>query len=94
MTKNLAEHGDKLDDKTKAEVQTALDEAKAVDAAADVETVKAKVSALSSSAMKIGQVMYQGQKGAEGQDAAASNNKEGAGAEEKAQEAEFDEKKK
>lgn len=60
--KNLTEHGDKLDEETKKEVQTAIDEAKALGSEADVETIKNKVSALSQASMKIGQAMY-GKKG-------------------------------
>ena len=40
VTKNLAEHGEKLDDETKKTVQDAIDSAKAVDSAASVETLK------------------------------------------------------
>ena len=65
VTKNLAEHGEKLDDTTKADVQSAIDDAKAVEASADVEVIKSKVTALSTAAMKIGQAMY-GKKGADG----------------------------
>ena len=46
MNKSLSEHGDKIDAAVKAEVETALSEAKAVDSSADLETLKAKVIAL------------------------------------------------
>lgn len=69
VSKNLAEHGDKIDEETKAEVQKAIDEAKALESAADVDAVKSKAAALSTASMKIGQAIY-GKKGAEG-DAAA-----------------------
>ena len=82
VTKNLAEHSDKLDDQTKADVQAALDDAKAVSSTADVEALKSKVSALSNASMKIGQAMY-GKK-----DQTASAPADG----EKADEAEFKEK--
>ena len=58
VTKNLAEHGDKLDDKTKEEVQKAIDDAKTLPSDASVDVVKAKVTELSSASMKIGQAMY------------------------------------
>ena len=35
-TKNLDEHADKLDDATKAEIKTAIDEAKALDSSTEV----------------------------------------------------------
>ena len=40
MTKNLAEHGEKLDDETKKTVQDAIDSAKTLDSSASVETLK------------------------------------------------------
>jgi molecular chaperone DnaK len=55
--KSLEEHGGKLDDATKTEVQAALDEAKAI-STEEVDTIKAAVSKLSSAALKIGQSMY------------------------------------
>ena len=58
VTKNLAEHSDKLDESTKTEVQAALDDARAVPGTADVDVLKGKVSALSTASMKIGQAMY------------------------------------
>jgi len=57
-TKTMSEHGDKLDEATKAEFQKAIDEAKAVDANADLDTLKAKISALSTASMNVGKAMY------------------------------------
>lgn len=59
MTKNLAEHSDKIDATTKEEIQKVIDDAKKLDPNSDVEALKAQSSALSNAAMKIGQVMYQ-----------------------------------
>lgn len=56
--KNLVEHGDKIDTSTKEEIQRAIDEAKKLESATDVETIKAQSLALSNAAMKIGQAMY------------------------------------
>lgn len=93
VDKNLKEHGDKLDETTKADVEKALADARAVDAEADLEGVKAKSAALSTASMKIGQAMYS-KKGGEGGDPAAAP--EGDDSEtkskEEAKEAEFDEK--
>jgi len=88
VTKSLGEHGDKLDDATKAEVQKAIDEAKALDPNADVETLKSKVTALSSAAMKIGQAMYKGTGGDAG--AAAGGDAKSTG---DAKEASYEDKK-
>ena len=57
-TKTMSEHGDKLDEATKADFQKAIDEAKAVDANADLDTLKAKISALSTASMNVGKAMY------------------------------------
>jgi molecular chaperone DnaK len=86
VTKSLAEHSEKLDEATKTEVQAAIDAAKSVDASADLETLKTKVSELSSASMKIGQAMY-GKK-----DANASGDSS-SGANGGAKEAEYEEKK-
>jgi len=83
VTKSLAEHGEKLDDATKTEVQAAIDAAKNVESEADLETLKTKVSELSTASMKIGQAMY-GKKDASG----SSESSEGA-----SKEAEYEEKK-
>jgi len=83
VTKNLAEHGDKIDAAVKEEVQKAIDEAKAIDATSDFDVVKAKKEALSQASMKIGQAMY-ANKGGEGADSAPKDE---------AKEADFEEKK-
>jgi len=88
VTKNLAEHGDKIDEATKKEIQTAIEDAGKVSSSASVEEVKAKSAALSAAAMKIGQAMYKG--GAKDAGAAEEGEK---GKEGEAQEAEFKEKK-
>lgn len=83
VTKSLSEHGEKLDEATKTEVQAAIDAAKQVDAEADLETVKAKVSELSTASMKIGQAMYGKKDGS-----SSSGSTDGA-----SKEAEYEEKK-
>lgn len=92
--KNLQEHGDKVDAALKAEIQGAIDAAKALgdNEAADVEAIKEQVAALNSAAMKIGQAMY-----ATG---SSSSNKDGAaasaagGEEQEAKTADYEEQKK
>jgi molecular chaperone DnaK len=88
VSKNLNEHGSKLDDATKQEVQKALDDAKAVDHNTELETVKTLSASLTSASMKIGEAMYKNNK-AEGGEAPAPDDakpKEG-------DDAEFKEKK-
>ena len=83
VTKSLSEHGEKLDEATKTEVQAAIDAAKQVDSEADLETLKAKVSELSTASMKIGQAMYGKKDGS-----SSSESTDGA-----SKEAEYEEKK-
>ena len=66
--KSLDEHGEKLSDEVKAEVEKALAEAKDVSDSDDLDTVKAKIEALNKSSLKIGEAIY-GQKS--GDDAGA-----------------------
>jgi molecular chaperone DnaK len=66
-TKTMSEHGDKIDESTKTEFQKAIDEAKAVDANADLDTIKAKISALSTASMNVGKAIYGKKDGAQGE---------------------------
>jgi molecular chaperone DnaK len=92
--KNLEEHGDKVDDATKTEIQTAIDEAKGLAPDASVDDIKAKATALQSASMKIGQAMYGKGQGAEGAEGAAEEGKEAEGEKkEDAQDADYEEKK-
>merc|ERR1711994_544324 len=61
--KSLDEHGDKLDDETKAEIEKAIAEAKEVKDEDDLDTIKAKVEALNQASLKIGQAIYGQQQG-------------------------------
>lgn len=56
--KNLTDNKEKLEDETKAEVEKAIEEAKAVKDSDNLEELKAKIDALNQAAMKIGQAMY------------------------------------
>jgi len=62
--KSLDEHAEKVDDEVKAEVEKAISEAKEVQDSADLETLKAKIEALSKASLKIGQSVYGQQDGA------------------------------
>jgi molecular chaperone DnaK len=90
VTKSLNEHKAKLDDATVATIQKAIDDAKAIDEKAELETIKAASSALSSAALKIGEVMYK-KDGASGE-ASASSSEDKSADSGKAQDAEFKEK--
>ena len=70
--KSLDEHGEKLDDEVKAEVEKAIADAKEVTDSDDLETVKAKIEALNQAAQKIGQAVY----GQQGGDAAGAEGEE------------------
>jgi molecular chaperone DnaK len=95
VTKSLAEHSDKLDEATRAEVKAALDEAQAAssNSSAELEDIKAKSAALNAASMKIGQSIYSksntaGAGAAGGAEAGAEAPKE------EASDAEFNEKEK
>jgi len=70
--KQLAEHGDKIDEGLKSEIEAALAEAKTAIDGGDVEAINAKSQALSDLAMKMGQAIYE-----KDQAAAASPGGEG-----------------
>jgi molecular chaperone DnaK len=86
--RQLEEHGDKVDASLKAEIQAAIDEAKAAVAGGDPEAMNAKAQALAQVAMKLGQAIYEkeqaNQAGASGGDeqAEAAQGSESGGDEE------------
>jgi len=57
--RQLAEHGDKVDDALKGEIQSGIDEAKAAVEGGDPEAMNAKAQALAQVAMKLGQAIYE-----------------------------------
>jgi molecular chaperone DnaK len=57
--RQLAEHGDKVDETLKGEIQAAIDEAKAAVEAGEPEAMNAKSQALAQVAMKLGQAIYE-----------------------------------
>ena len=67
--KSLKEHGDKLDTKDKDNIQKSIDDLKDVlkDENASAESLKSKLDALNTAAMKLGEIMYkENQQGAPG----------------------------
>ena len=68
--KSLTEHKEKLSDEVKAEIEKAVEDAKAVKDGDDLEELKAKTKALNDATLKIGQAVYgqQSSEGAEGEE--------------------------
>ncbi|MEM1313591.1 MAG: molecular chaperone DnaK [Pseudomonadota bacterium] len=86
--KSLAEHGDKVEEEVKSEIEAAMADLKAAAEGEDVEDIKAKTQALTESAMKLGEAIYKAQM-AEGE-AAEGATPEGAGEGEAPQAAQAD----
>jgi molecular chaperone DnaK len=84
--RQIAEHGDKVDEATKGEIEAALGEAKSAVESGDVEAMKDKAQALAQAAMKLGQAIYEKE-----QAAAASPSADGDGPTEDVVDAEFSE---
>jgi molecular chaperone DnaK len=59
--KNLAEHGDKVDDATKSMIEDALSAVKEAKDGEEPEAITEKVNELQQAAMKLGEAMYQAQ---------------------------------
>jgi molecular chaperone DnaK len=73
--KSLTEHSDKLDESTKSNVTTALDEAKEALKGEDVDRIKQTTEALMTASQQIAQVIYQNaQSQSSGGDAAAAGS--------------------
>jgi molecular chaperone DnaK len=92
--RQLAEHGDKVDEALKTEIQAAIDETRAAVESGDIEAMKTKTAALSQVAMKLGQAIYEkeqagaaGPAGTEGSENAEAST----GTEEEVVDAEFSE---
>lgn len=62
--KQLAEHGDKVTPEVKTEIETAIAETKTAIEGGDPDTMTTKTNALTQSAMKLGQAIYESQQGA------------------------------
>src|SRR5690606_5388027 len=59
--KALAEHGDKIDEATKATIQSALDDLKSAKDGTDPEAIREKTNTLAQASMKLGEAMYAAQ---------------------------------
>jgi molecular chaperone DnaK len=83
--RQLSEHGDKVDEATKAEIEAAIADAKAAVEGGDVEAMTDKGQVLAQAAMKLGQAIY------EKEQATAASPEPDAPAEENVVDAEFSE---
>jgi molecular chaperone DnaK len=57
--RQLEEHGDKIDEALKTEIQGAITETRTALDAGDTDAIKTKAQALAQSAMKLGQAIYE-----------------------------------
>lgn len=89
----LKEHGDKVDESVKTEIETALAEAKTAVEGGDSEQMTQKTQALAQAAMKLGEAMYKAQQeqGAAGGEAGAEAGESSAQPDEEVVDAEFSE---
>src|SRR3546814_2761028 len=60
-SRELAEHGDKIDAELKGEIEAAITDAKTAVDGGDPEAMKEKANALAQAAMKLGQAIYEKQ---------------------------------
>ncbi|HEX6661441.1 MAG TPA: Hsp70 family protein, partial [Sphingomicrobium sp.] len=74
--KQLQEHGDKVSEDVKSEIETALAEAKTAVESGDADQMTEKTNALAQAAMKLGEAMYKAQQ-AETEGAAGAADAEG-----------------
>ncbi|KUO52121.1 MAG: molecular chaperone DnaK [Sphingomonadales bacterium BRH_c42] len=76
--KQLEEHGDKIDADTKSAVEAALAEAKTALAGDDVDAINAKTQALTETAMKMGQQIYEKEQASAASSAAGGDDAQAA----------------
>ena len=74
--KNLEEHGDKVSEEEKAEIQTTLQNLKDCLESDDAEEISAKSEALMQASMKLGEAMYKDMQPEAGMDAAAAGGEQ------------------
>ncbi|MBU8911527.1 MAG: molecular chaperone DnaK [Desulfobacterales bacterium] len=77
--KTLKEHGDKVDEETRKNIESAVEELKQTKDSNDVDAIKQKVEALSQASHKLAEVMYQ-QAAQEGQGGPGADAEASAGA--------------
>ena len=74
--KNLEEHGDKVSEEERAEIQTALQSLKDCLEADDAEEIAAKSEALMQASMKLGEAMYKDMQNEQGMDTSAGGEEQ------------------
>jgi molecular chaperone DnaK len=92
--RQLAEHGDKVDESLKSEIQAAIDDTRKAVESGDIEAMKSKTAALSQVAMKLGQAIYEKEQAGAAGGASGDGGSESAqagGTEEEVVDAEFSE---
>ena len=91
----LKEHGDKIDESLKTEIETAIAETRTAIESGDSEAMKEKAQALAQVAMKLGQAIYEkdqaGTAGSADGEAGTTESAESGGAQEEVVDAEFSE---
>ena len=89
----LREHGDKIDDALKSEIETAVSETRSAIDGGDVEAMKTKAQALAQVAMKLGQAIYEKEQASASSPGAETDSAQGsdAGGDEEVVDAEFSE---
>jgi len=80
--KTLKEHGDKVDEATKKDIESAVEALKQAKDSNNIDDLKQKIESLSKASHKLAEVMYQqaAQDGQEGQDAPGADASDSAGA--------------
>ncbi len=74
--KNIEEHGDKVSEEERAEIQTALQNLKDCLEADDAEEIAAKSEALMQASMKLGEAMYKDMQNEQGMDPSAGSEEQ------------------
>ncbi|GGA37659.1 molecular chaperone DnaK [Pelagibacterium lentulum] len=85
--KSLAEHGDKVSDDVKSEIETAIADTKSALEGEDPEAIKEKAGILAQASMKLGEAMYKAQQ----EEAASADAEADAAAEDDVVDADFEE---
>jgi molecular chaperone DnaK len=89
--KSLKEHGDKVDEATRAGIQTALDELKQAMEGAEAEAIRTKTEALAQAAHKLAEAMYAQAQAAGATGESGASGEAGPAGKEDVVEAEFEE---
>jgi molecular chaperone DnaK len=89
--KQLQEHGDKVSAEVRTEIETAIAETRTAIESGDADAMNAKVSALTQSAMKLGQAIYESQQAGASNETAADTAENAQAGQEEVVDAEYSE---